>query len=430
MPERTEDIQLRSEEVHEILTHVPHWIVLWGNLIILSVVIFMVAISWFVKYPDIVVADAIITTQTPPHKVYANVTGKFSNILVRNNQKVDSNQVLAVLENSANFQDVYKLKSIIDSINPNSEPFKFPFDELGFMRLGLIGQSYSIFQNDYTKYILNNNLDPYSNERIANVNSISELRTRLKSLQSQKQIYFNEFEFRKSKLDRNKSLLDKGVISAQEYETLQVDFLQREREYQNIILSISQIREAIVNAERIYKGAEINRAQDESIFLNAVTQSYMNLKKSIADWELNYVLISNLTGHVSFLNYWDKNQKVDQGSLVFTIIPISNKNYIAKLRAPSLNSGKIKNGQKVNIKIENYPDTEFGLLSGKVSSISMIADSEGFYYIDVMLAEKLITSYQHELVFKQEMKGLAEIITEDRRLIERFFSQLRDVVKR
>ena len=156
----------------------------------------------------------------------------------------------------------------------------------------------------------------------------------------------------------------------------------------------------------------------------------MELKKAIKDWEYQYVLKSNINGKVSYLNYWNTNQTVNQGDLVFTIIPSENSAFVAKLQAPAQNSGKIKIGQTVNIKLENYPDTEFGVLNGIVSSISLIPNNEGLYLIDVELPQKLITSYNKEIDFKQEMRGTAEIITEDLRLIERFFYQFRDVLKR
>ncbi|HCY80374.1 MAG TPA: HlyD family secretion protein, partial [Xanthomarina gelatinilytica] len=70
------------------------------------------------------------------------------------------------------------------------------------------------------------------------------------------------------------------------------------------------------------------------------------------------------------------------------------------------------------------------VLNGTVKNISLIADSEGFYYIDVALPQKLITSYNKVIDFKQEMRGSAEIITEDLRLIERFFYQLINIFKR
>ena len=34
MPE-IKEIELRSEEVQEILTRIPHWMIRWGNLVIL-----------------------------------------------------------------------------------------------------------------------------------------------------------------------------------------------------------------------------------------------------------------------------------------------------------------------------------------------------------------------------------------------------------
>jgi multidrug efflux pump subunit AcrA (membrane-fusion protein) len=115
MPEQLEDIELRSEEVQEILTKVPHWMIRWGNVLFLSLILMLLFVSWFVKYPDIIPSQALITTQIPPQKEYANITGKLDAILVKDNQEIKNNEPLAIIENTANFEDVYTLKSIIDS---------------------------------------------------------------------------------------------------------------------------------------------------------------------------------------------------------------------------------------------------------------------------------------------------------------------------
>ena len=47
--------------------------------------------------------------------------------------------------------------------------------------------------------------------------------------------------------------------------------------------------------------------------------------------------------------------------------------------------------------------------------------------VKAQLDSALITSYQIEIPFKSEMNGTAEIITEDLRLLERFFYQLRGI---
>ena len=92
------EIELRSEEVQEILTKVPHWMIRWGNVLFLSLIVLLLIMSWFVKYPDIITSKAIITTQIPPQKEFAKITGKLDTILVKDNDTVTENQPLAILE--------------------------------------------------------------------------------------------------------------------------------------------------------------------------------------------------------------------------------------------------------------------------------------------------------------------------------------------
>ncbi|WP_400075045.1 HlyD family secretion protein [Winogradskyella sp. R77965] len=430
MENELDNIELRSEEVQEILTKVPHWMIRWGNVLFLSLILMLLFLSWFVKYPDIILSEAVITTQIPPQKEYAKITGKLDAILVNDNQSVERNQPLAILENTANYKDVYTLKSVIDNITVNSKSFEFPVDSLPVLFLGDIEAQFALFENSYIQYKLNKDLEPFSNEALANRYSISELNRRLKSLKAQRKINETELEFTQNDLNRQKILFEKGVISAQEYENKQLQYAQAERNYKNFESSISQIREAIGRANMTSKGTEINRTKEEMTLLKNVIQSFNQLKNAIKDWEQLYVLKSDINGNVSFLNFWNSNQTVNQGDLVFTIIPIENSSFLAKLKTPAQNSGKIKVGQNVNVKLENYPDTEFGVLNGKVKNISLIPDKEGLYFVDVELPKKLITSYNKEIDFKQEMPGSAEIITEDLRLIERFFYQFREIVKR
>lgn len=165
------------------------------------------------------------------------------------------------------------------------------------------------------------------------------------------------------------------------------------------------------------------------MLLKSVIQSFNQLKSAIKNWETQYVLKSNIDGKIAFSNYWKTNQTVNQGDLIFTIIPTESTSFIAKLKTPATNSGKLKIGQKVNIKLENYPEAEFGTLQAKVNYISLIQDKDGNYLILADLPKALVTSYKKPIEFKQEMRGRAEIITNDLRLIERFFYQIKDIFK-
>ncbi|MGO2401443.1 hypothetical protein [Mesonia sp.] len=116
--------------------------------------------------------------------------------------------------------------------------------------------------------------------------------------------------------------------------------------------------------------------------------------------------------------------------LAFTFYSIENSSFIARLKTPPQNSKKIRLGQSVNIKLANFPDNEFGILKGEVKNIVLVPDIDGLYNVDVSLPSKLITSYDIEIDFRQEMSSTAEIITEDLRLIERFFYPFKDVLTR
>ena len=96
MEQQLKNIELRSEEVQEILSKVPNWMIRWGSLLFLSLIFLLLAISYFIKYPDIIQSDALVTTTIPPEKVYARITGKISTILLKNEDRVQQNTSIAV----------------------------------------------------------------------------------------------------------------------------------------------------------------------------------------------------------------------------------------------------------------------------------------------------------------------------------------------
>jgi len=430
MPQAQENIEIRSEEVQEILSYVPNWMIRYGNTFVFLLLLLLLAISWFVKYPDVITAEVVVTTKIPPEKIYAKSTGQIGSILVNNNSQITKNSIIGVIENSGNYKDVLLLKSILDTISIEKINFTFPMDQLPFLILGEIAMDFSLFETNYSEYVLNKKLQPYSSEFSANNLSLAEIKNRLVILKSQKVLNEKELEFNKKDLDRNEILFEKGIIAAQDYEQKQLEYTHSKRLLQNMSTSISQLNEAVGNSRNTIKSSKIRKTQDDTRLLKKVIQSFYQLKKSINDWELRYALKSSIAGKVSYMSFWNENQTVNIGDLVFTIIPSTSSGYVGKIKAPIRNAGKIRLGQKVNIRLANYPDTEFGMLNGNVENISLFPDKEGNYLVDVSLDEELITSYNTKIEFQQEMSGKAEIITEDLRLIERFFYQLKNVFKR
>ena len=424
------NIQIRSEEVQEILTRIPHWIIRWGNLLIFILLFLILAMSWIVKYPDTITADIIITTETPPEKLIARSSGRLQVIFESNQKGIVKGTPLAVIENTADYADVFRLASITDTLQIDAENFKFPLERLGKLQLGDIASAFAIFESEYLSYRLNLDLHPYTVQGTALSNENQQLQRRLMLLVEQKGISENEMVLKKQELERFRKLHSKGVIASQEWDTKNLDYLQFEKNMRSLDASISLTRSSINELSKNVKTTKINQTKDQVNLFSSCIQSYNQLKKTIADWELNYVLRASITGTVSYLQVWKENQTVNQGENIFIIIPKETTSYIGKIKASALNAGKIKSGQKVNIRLANYPDREFGLLIGLVKYIALAPDKEGYLLVDVTLPDKLITTYNKEIAFQQEMSGSADIVTQDMRLLERLLYQFRDIMSR
>jgi multidrug resistance efflux pump len=423
------DFELRSEEVQDILTKVPNWMIRRGTVLIFGIIIMLLFTSWFLKYPDVVTSQVTITTIVPPEKLIAKTTGRIEAILVKDRTIVEQNTPLAVIENAANYNDVFLLKNTIEHFKINDKKKKFPFELFKNTQLGDIESSFALFQKDYIANDLNVNLQPYQVENTANNSENSQIVERLNLLEQQKSINQNELILQKNEIDRTETLFKKGVVSVQDFENKKLSYLQAEKNYKSLLSSISQLKSSLIASSRTIKSTKINSTKEGVNLERGVIQSFYQLKKAIKDWELNYTLRSSIAGEVSFLQIWTKNQTISAGDNAFSIIPTIQGGYIAKVKAPLLNSGKIKVGQKVNIRLANFPDREFGVLKGKVQNISLVPDKDGNLLIDVILPNGLQTSYKKLITFRQEMKGSAEIITEDLRLLERVLYQFRGIYK-
>lgn len=433
MPEHVEDINLRSEEVKEILTRVPHWMIRYGNVLFLILILLILFLSWLIKYPDIIAAEAVVTTEIPPQKIYAKANRNIDSIFIDQSQEVFPDQTLAVLDNSAIYEDVILLKKTLDTLKFTEEDFYFPVNEMPILLLGNIEASYAAFENDYITYALNRDLQPYENDKTAVNLTQQELEGRLKNLTNQITFKKSELQYEKKKLQRNQNLFEKGVISAQDVEQSEMEYLSNQRDLQNLTSSLYQIKQSIAENQKNSRGIYISKTSDDRTLKRKLIQSYNQLRKNIRDWEFEYVLKSEIRGEAYFFNHWSKNQSVEQGEMMFTIIPLKESSYIAKLKTPVQNSGKIQIGQKVLVKLQNYPDTEFGTLQGQVENISKVPFKENeinTYLVNVSLPDSLITSYNKKIEFKGEMLGTGEIITKDVRLINRFFYQLKELMDR
>lgn len=422
-----DNIELRSESVQDILTNPPHWMFRWGNTIIFIILLLILAMSYIIKYPEFVPAPIVVTSQNPPEKIEARSSSKIEKIFIKDHQKVKKGEVMMVLQSTANYQDVLKLKKLVDSI-ASDQLLTFPVKEASHFKLGELQSDYNSFAKAFQDENLFTKLQPYAPENIATNLSISESKSRIATLKQQKNLEVAKAELSRKSYQRSQELFNQGVIAAVELESEKIKYLQAQQNLENLNISLSQLQESISNFNKTKSGTAINIEKDKITYSSQTIQLFEQLRKSLKQWEQSYLIISSTDGMASFQQFYGENQFVKAGDPILSILPDRTEQLVGRMSVPTANSGKIIPGEKVLIKLDNYRFQEYGIIEGKVQNISLIPDDKGNYYVDVILPKGLKTSYNKTLKFDKELRGNAEIVTQDLRLIERFFYQIRKLL--
>jgi HlyD family secretion protein len=420
------DIELRSEEVQEVLGTVPAWILRWGITTLFAVVVVLLIGSWFFKYPDTIFAAMTLTGTTPPAGIVAKTNGRIKELYVKDKQSVETNEYLAIIENPAVSEDMFLLKQQLEKLQQTPDfAFRFPQKEL---KLGTVQSVYTSFirsLNTYQKFVELN----YYPQKITTIeNRIVQYRQQYQNQERQQHIAEQQHIIAGKLYKRDSSLYLQKVISQEAMEKSENDFLQNRLSLENaratlknLQIQISQLQETLLDTKQQYAD-ERNRLELE---MNTLATQLLN---EINTWEMNFALISPIDGNITFAGYWSENQNVTAGETVFTVIPQNKTTFIGKAQLPVARSGKVKKGQQVNIHFLNYPDNEFGMVRGVVSNISLVPVKE-HYAVEIALPNGLTTTYKKNLPFSQEMTANIEIVTEDMRLLERFILPLKRIWK-
>ncbi|KFF11521.1 HlyD family secretion protein [Chryseobacterium soli] len=422
-----DNIELRSESVQDILTQPPHWMIRWGNSIIFIILLLIMLMSYIIKYPEFIPAPIIVTSQNPPEKIEARISSKIEKILIKDHQDVKKDDLLMVMQSAANYKDVLELKKLVDSLVPG-QLHAFPLAQASRFKLGELQGDYNSFAKALQDEQLFTRLQPYAPENLAANQSISEYRIRISTLRQQKSLEQAKYELTKKNYQRSQELFNQGVIAAMELENEKIKYIQAQQNLENINISLSQMDEGILNLNKTKSGTAINTEKDKITYSSQTLQLFEQLRKSLKQWEQNFLVISSIDGVASFQQFFGENQFIKTGDPILSILPKNKEKLVGRMSVPTANSGKIIAGEKVLIKLDNYRFQEYGIIEGKVQNISLIPDDKGNYYVDVVLPKGLKTSYNKTLTFDKELRGNAEIVTQDLRLIERFFYQIRKLL--
>ncbi|MDO5664846.1 MAG: HlyD family efflux transporter periplasmic adaptor subunit [Bacteroidia bacterium] len=423
---RKPDIELRSDEVQEVMNRIPPWILRRGITALFLIVLLLLIGSWFFKYPDIISAQITVTSLEPPASIIARSTGKIDKIFIKNNQSVEQGKPLAVIQNPANTTDMLTLLKNME--NWENSGLLGDFSSSQSLSLGNIQSVYAVFLtslNDFRNY---KQLNYYPQKIASQQQQLVTQREYYRQIRQQNPVVGDQYRTSKKIYERDSLLFSRSVISENEYDISKNSFLQSKQTYLSFSASLKQSELQLMQGEENLLDLRQQASELESKYQLALRNATEALNAQIKAWERDFLLISPIDGIVSQMGVWSENQNVNAGETVFTVIPTQQNTPKGKALLPVQGAGKVKQGQRVNVRINNFPDQEFGYLIGKVESISSIPTAEGFYVVDIDFPEGMKTNYGKILPITQQMLGNASIITEDLRLLERFFMPVKKMI--
>jgi len=420
--------EIQSQELQEVMAGIPGSFLRWGLFLFFALLAAIIAISWFINSATIVSAPVVITTQNPPAPLVAKSGGKIALLCVSNQDSVSEKQSIALIENSADYSDVKTLTSFIDKIQrrPNWNQTVEIYDLPLGLSLGEIQNSYTRFYvlwQTFREYLI----QAYKSQKIDLLEEqIKKQEEYTIELLNQKELAGQGLQLVANGFYRDSILYVTSTysISINEFEKSKQTHLQSQVSYSSLQGTIKSNELATLRLQEARLDLQIKLENEIQQFRLDLDEAFQLLQVSVKQWEEKYLIESPIKGKITFTTYWNENQVIKAGEILATIVPWDESQIIARSVVPNAGFGRVKVGQEVNIKLTEFPHMEFGVLKGRVKSLSLVT-VEGGYIAEIDLLNGMRTNYNHDIGFIQEMNGTAEIITEESRLIYKFINPLK-----
>jgi len=413
--------QTRSEEVQDIMGRMPSWLVRYGVIMIACILVLLFTGSYFLRYPDKIQTQLVITSNNPPVRIVAEQSGRINTIFVKQNDLVAQNSELLSIENAAQHLDIKELDNLLQHyIQENNHLNQFPKRNfvLGILQVPYEELLMSIAEwNDYLK-IDNSSM------------SVVQLEEQLKENNTlQQQLLKNEINIKTSnnidkKLFENESkLFKKQAITEEAYLMSKKKWIDQQM---NLNSNKNNLVSTRIKRAELQKGIiDIQQERNKTLlgYKRKVELQMKALHQQIELWERTYTVKSPIAGNVNLYSIWKENQYIQAGQPILLIVP-STAELIVKGYLPVQNSGLVKTGQHVLISLASHPPNEFGYIEGYISYIAA-APLDSVYSFDVILKQGLKTSNNKTILQQPEMFGMGEILTDDKNVLQRLFEQFK-----
>lgn len=421
-----------SQQIQTILGHPPKWLLKWGISAVGLVVSLILMLSWWIKYPDVMVAEVVMTTQNPAIRVIANQSGRLSDWLVTSDQMVvEKNQRLGAFHSTANHEDMVKLDAFLEAVMNALTVGELPKQLPQHLEIGELQSAFASLSERYRDLLYFKNATNTATQVLSIHQQIRHIERLIHTQKKQGEIFKKETALALKDMERYQTLYKEAGCSQVELEAKELNYLQHQRQNESLQSVITNYELEI--EQQHYRISELKQSETDELAtkINAVLALAHQLKGDVAAWKEKYWIVAPIAGRVSLSKIWASQQYVAANTEILTIIPTDTINpIVGRAVMPMDGAGKVKKGMLALISFANYPSQEFGTLSAKVGNIALIPQQEetdktkGGYLLRLEVPQNMVTNYGRAIPFHQEMHGTAKIITENRRVLERITAKL------
>lgn len=426
-----------TEEIQDIIERMPQNTGRWIVYIVIGLTALFFVFSWSIQYPEIISCPVTIVLNKNPVKLLAKTTGMICLLKSNSMHAIKKGEIIGYVKNTAELQDVLKLDSLLETINIRRLTIHdvnlFPRK----MQLGDLTPGYSALINLMTKFVYFSAYKQYRYQKSDIQLTQKTLSDDLCKIQALKKLKYNT-------LKHNQKLLEKdslnfhnihGIAESDwnkakiQYNSSLEGYLAIEKEEMN---GLNQLR--IVSNRR--KQLELDELNYKVTSYTDLISSYNQIRVDIKRWIDLYVFIAPINGIFEKLDFIKEFDNIQVGQELFSVIPynhlIEGNSYLSVI-----GSGRVELNQRVHIKLDNYPYTEFGVVEGVVSKMSLLSEkkitsndnnSTNAYLITIKLSQGIQTNLGASLKYRPNLKGIAEIVTNKRKFIDRLFDNLKYMI--
>lgn len=342
-----------------------------ASRIVLLIVVFFALWSNFVKLDVVAVATGFVVLDTPSNSVKLGMSGVLQDIHVTDGQVVTDGQLLLELDQTELLARLDQFKRLERFHLSEMERFSILLSNDAERRLSLppdLDEQEQAFQVE----LLESAQSHFESIVAAGESQVTELMDRIEVLRRQRALQMAKLNALEAELEIKEALEVRGVLA-----NLELVDLQREREEAEILVTIAEAE--IAAADRSVMAVQRTTEQvlaslrldwntsisEATTSLDAVRAEIIALERQLSLTQLR----APHSGEVQDLVVFSAGEPMSYGDVLLRIVP---QNATMEVEAYILNKdiGFVQVGQEVSVKLEAFPFTKYGALSGVVTFVS------------------------------------------------------------